>query len=188
VPFVPAGRVLLPAVVAVLIVAACGARTVSLFLVPRSRASSSFEGLLVIAGHNALFFSPRAGRGWAWQKRECLRGAQRSVGLPLSPIGGSLPPRRFRARRSASRVSSAFRRGRAAPVCPIRPPSVRFVAAGGDLAQRLRAAGFSHVLVGLGPLNGKTTMQGRRRDIELTPAERAGARKVDANVRGARAY
>lgn len=175
VPFLPTGRVLLPAVVAVLVVAACmlvrlpflGTAVAGIFVI---------RGLLVIAGHNALFFSPAPVVAGLQSETEYVEHNAPLVSL-YRQLAGALPvdasvlvvgePRLFGfpARTSGAGLPD--------------PPAIRpFVAAGGDLAQRLRAAGFSHVLVGIEPLNGKTTMQGRRRDIALTPEESAALEKL----------
>ncbi len=185
-PFHPAGRVLLPAVVAVLVVAAqelalrpapapdgavtmsprywIGACLVALFVI---------RGLAIILGNNALFFNP-APAAFGLQTEETyiarnapLRAFYRQLALP--PDANVLVVGEPRLFGFPTRTSGAGLPD---------PPALRpFVAAGGDLSQRLRAAGFTHLFVNLGPLNGGTTMQAHRRDIALTPDER---RALDA--------
>jgi hypothetical protein len=165
-PFHPAGRVLLPPVVAVLVVAAgelarmrMGGVLAALFVV---------RGLAVIAGHNALFFNPAPvavgleSEDTYIERNAPCRAFYRKLTLPpdarVLVVG---EPRLFDFPAPTS--------GAGLPD----PPAIRpFVAAGGDLSQRLRAAGFTHVFVDLAPLNGATTMVNRRQDIAVTPDER----------------
>ncbi len=170
IPFHPAGRVLLPAVVAVLVVAAgelaripAGGVLVALFVI---------RGLAVIAGHNALFFNPApVAAGLESEDAYIERNAPfRSFYRKLS-----LPPDARVLVVSEPRLFDFPARTSGAGLPD--PPAIRpFVAAGGDLSQRLRAAGFTHVFVNLAPLNGATTLVNRRRDIALT----VDARSSDA--------
>jgi hypothetical protein len=166
-PFHPAGRVLLPAVVAVLVVAAgelarmpaAGGLLAALFVV---------RGLAVIVGHNALFFNP----------------APVAVGLESEDtyIGRNAPFRAYYRKLSLPPDARVLVIGEPrlfdfpAPTSGAGlpdPPAIRpFLAAGGDLSGRLRAAGFTHIFVDLASLNGATTMVNRRRDIAVTSGER----------------
>jgi hypothetical protein len=165
-PFHPAGRVLLPAVVAVLVVAAgelarmrMGAVLAALFVV---------RGLAVIAGHNAFFFNPAPvavgleSEDTYIERNAPFRAFYRKLTLPPDArvlVVGEPRLFDFPVRTSGAGLPD--------------PPAIRpFVAAGGDLSQRLRAAGFTHLFVDLAPLNGATTMVNRRQDIAVTPEER----------------
>ena len=170
VPFLPAGRVLLPAVVAILVVAACvlarfpflGTAFAGIFVI---------RGLLVIAGHNALFFSPAPVVAGLQSEAVYVERNAPFVSL-FRQLAGALPPDASVLVVGEPRLFGFPARTSGAGLPD--PPAIRpFVGAGGDLSQRLRSAGFTYVLVGVETLNGKTTMQGRRRDLELTPAERA---------------